>query len=118
MLGGGGLFAAFPLAYAVMMPALYLPIMLMLIGLILRGVAFEFRFKSGALALSLGLSPSRGGSMLAALMQGVVLGAFVQGFAVADNKFAGGAFDWLTPFSVVTGDRAAVAATCCSRPAG
>ena len=101
VLGGGGLLAAFPLAYSVMLPALYLPIILMLIGLILRGVAFEFRFKSERsrwiwdLAFTLG-------SILAALMQGVVLGAFVQGFQVIDHKYAGGAFDWLTPFSVVT----------------
>ena len=101
VMGGGGLLAAFPLAYAVMLPALYIPIILMLIGLILRGVAFEFRFKADRhrwmwdAAFTLG-------SVLAALMQGVVMGAFVQGFAVADNKFAGGAFDWLTPFSVVT----------------
>ncbi|MGZ5916740.1 MAG: cytochrome d ubiquinol oxidase subunit II [Methyloceanibacter sp.] len=101
VMGGGGLLAAFPLAYAVMLPALYIPIILMLIGLILRGVAFEFRFKADRhrwmwdAAFTLG-------SVLAALMQGVVMGAFVQGFAVADNKFTGGAFDWLTPFSVVT----------------
>jgi cytochrome d ubiquinol oxidase subunit II len=101
VLGGGGLLAAFPLAYAVMLPALYLPIILMLIGLILRGVAFEFRFKSQRYRW-LWDTAFAGGSILAALMQGAVMGAFVQGFAVTDNKFSGGAFDWLTPFSAVT----------------
>ncbi len=101
VLGGGGLLAAFPLAYSVMLPALYLPIILMLIGLILRGVAFEFRFKSERYRYLWDLAFA-GGSILAALMQGVTIGAFVQGFAVTDNKFSGGAFDWLTPFSVVT----------------
>ncbi len=101
VLGGGGLLAAFPLAYSVMLPALYIPIILMLIGLILRGVAFEFRFKSSRhrwmwdWAFTLG-------SIVAALMQGVVMGAFVHGFNVVNNKFAGGPFDWLTPFSAVT----------------
>jgi cytochrome bd ubiquinol oxidase subunit II len=101
VLGGGGLLAAFPLAYAVMLPALYLPIILMLMGLILRGVAFEFRFKSSKHRWAWDLAFA-GGSILAALMQGVTIGAFIQGFKVADNQFAGGAFDWLTPFSVVT----------------
>jgi cytochrome d ubiquinol oxidase subunit II len=101
VMGGGGLLAAFPLAYAVMMPALYLPIILMLIGLILRGVAFEFRFKAERHRWMWDVAFSFG-SVLAALMQGAVLGAFVQGFTVVDSKFAGGAFDWLTPFSVVT----------------
>jgi cytochrome d ubiquinol oxidase subunit II len=101
VLGGGGLLAAFPLAYSVMLPALYLPILLMLLGLILRGVAFEFRFKSDRYRWVWDLAFT-GGSILAALMQGLVIGAFVQGFKVADNKFAGGTFDWLTPFSVVT----------------
>ena len=101
VMGGGGLLAAFPLAYAVMMPALYLPIILMLIGLILRGVAFEFRFKAERHRWMWDLAFTSG-SILAALMQGVVIGAFVQGFTVVDSKFAGGAFDWLTPFSVVT----------------
>jgi cytochrome d ubiquinol oxidase subunit II len=101
VLGGGGLLAAFPLAYAIMLPALYLPIILMLMGLILRGVAFEFRFKSSTYRWAWDLAFA-GGSILAALMQGVTIGAFIQGFKVADNQFAGGPFDWLTPFSVVT----------------
>jgi cytochrome d ubiquinol oxidase subunit II len=101
VLGGGGLLAAFPLAYSVMLPALYLPIILMLIGLILRGVAFEFRFKSERYRWMWDMAFSLG-SVLAALMQGAIMGAFIQGFAVTDNKFSGGAFDWLTPFSVLT----------------
>jgi cytochrome d ubiquinol oxidase subunit II len=101
VLGGGGLLAAFPLAYAVMLPALYIPIILMLIGLILRGVAFEFRFKAERHRWMWDTAFT-GGSILAALMQGAIMGAFVQGFTVVDNKFAGSTFDWLTPFSVVT----------------
>jgi cytochrome bd ubiquinol oxidase subunit II len=101
VLGGGGLLAAFPLAYSVMLPALYIPIILMLIGLILRGVAFEFRFKAESSRWLWDLAFSFG-SVLAALMQGAIIGAFVQGFTVVDNKFAGGHFDWLTPFSAVT----------------
>ncbi|MHA1132994.1 MAG: cytochrome d ubiquinol oxidase subunit II [Alphaproteobacteria bacterium] len=101
VLGGGGLLAAFPLAYSVMLPALYIPLILMLLGLILRGVAFEFRFKSNRSRWAWDLAFA-GGSTLAALMQGGALGAFVEGFAVTDNQFSGGAFDWLTPFSVVT----------------
>ncbi|MGH6735199.1 MAG: cytochrome d ubiquinol oxidase subunit II [Methyloceanibacter sp.] len=101
VLGGGGLLAAFPLAYAVMLPALYIPIILMLMGLILRGVAFEFRFKSSRYRWAWDLAFA-GGSTLAALTQGAIIGAFVQGFAVTNNQFSGGAFDWLSPFSVVT----------------
>src|SRR3990170_454425 len=81
VLGGGGLLAAFPLAYAVILPALYIPIILMLIGLILRGVAFEFRLKSERYRFLWDVAFA-GGSILAALMQGASLGAFIQGFAV------------------------------------
>ena len=101
VLGGGGLLAAFPLAYSVMLPALYLPIILMLIGLILRGVAFEFRFKSERYRWIWDLAFSAG-SIFAGLMQGLIIGAFVQGFNVVNNRYAGGAFDWLTPFALVT----------------
>src|SRR5665648_941244 len=93
--------AAFLLAYSVMLPALYIPLILMLLGLILRGVAFKFRFKSSRFRWAWDLAFA-GGSTVAALMQGGAIGAFVQGFAVTDNKFSGGAFDWLTPFSIVT----------------
>ena len=102
VLGGGGLLAAFPLAYSVMLPALYIPIILMLMGLILRGVAFEFRFKSDRYRWAWDLAFA-GGSILAALMQGAIIGAFIEGFTVKDNKFAGGPFDWLTPFALFTG---------------
>jgi cytochrome d ubiquinol oxidase subunit II len=102
VLGGGGLMAVFPLAYATIMPALYIPIILMLLGLIFRGVAFEFRFRTqrwrGLWDWGFAL-----GSGTAALMQGIALGALVQGIAVADRQYAGGWWDWLTPFSIVTG---------------
>src|SRR5262245_21913449 len=101
VLGGAALFAAFPLAYAVILPALYLPLILMLIGLILRGVAFEFRFKAERSRRAWDWAFA-GGSILATFMQGIVLGAFVQGFVVVDRQHAGGPFDWLTPFSVLT----------------
>lgn len=102
VLGGGGLLAAFPLAYAVIMPALYAPIVAMLLGLILRGVAFEFR----------GIPRHHryvwdrsffAGSLVATMAQGITLGALVQGIPVADRSYAGGWWDWLTPFSVVSG---------------
>jgi len=104
VLGGGGLFAAFPLAYAVLMPAFYIPIILMLLGLVFRGVAFEFRFKSH--------SPGQRriwdvsfhlGSLLAALMQGMLLGTFVHGVAVEGRSFAGGSLDWVSAFSLMSG---------------
>ncbi len=101
VLGGGGLLAAFPLAYSIMLPALYIPVILMLIGLILRGVAFEFRFKSERHRWTWDMAFTLG-STLAALTQGAIMGAFIQGFAVTGNKFSGGAFDWFTPFSVMT----------------
>jgi len=101
VLGGGGLFAAFPKAYAAIMPALYLPIGIMLTALIFRGVAFEFRHhgrKSGRVFWTAAFA---GGSLAAALAQGFVLGGFIQGVALEDGRFIGGAFDWLTPFSVL-----------------
>jgi cytochrome d ubiquinol oxidase subunit II len=101
VLGGGGLLAAFPMAYAVMLPALYLPVFFMLFGLILRGVAFEFRAKADS-SRWLWDWAFAGGSILAALCQGGALGAFVQGFDVKNGAYAGGPFDWLTPFTVVT----------------
>lgn len=102
VLGGGGLFAVFHIAYAVMMPALYVPITLMLIALIFRGVAFEFRFKSER-SKFLWDNAFFFGSLAATFFQGMVLGAFVQGFATDGRQFTGGTFDFLTPFSVVTG---------------
>ncbi len=103
ILGGGGLFAAFPLAYAVLMPALYIPIILMLLGLVFRGVAFEFRFKAAGRSKKLWDHAFHFGSLVATFSQGAVLGGFVQGVTVQGRSFAGGAFDWLTAFSVMTG---------------
>ncbi|MBA3326202.1 MAG: cytochrome d ubiquinol oxidase subunit II [Rhodobacteraceae bacterium] len=102
ILGGGGLFAVFPLAYAVVMPALYAPIIAMLLALIFRGVAFEFRWrtKRGKFLWDVSFF---GGSVLAAFAQGVALGALVQGIAVENRAYAGGNWDWLTPFSILTG---------------
>jgi len=102
ILGGGGLFAAFPLAYAILMPALYIPIILMLLGLVFRGVAFEFRFKANT-SKRLWDQAFHFGSLLAAFSQGVVLGGFVQGVVVDGRNFNGGPLDWLTAFSVMTG---------------
>ena len=102
VLGGGTVMAAFPKAYAVLMPALYVPIILMLLGLVFRGVAFEFRARS----------TRRGhwwdwaffsGSVVAAAMQGIALGTVLQGVDVQDGAYAGGWFDWLTPFTLLTG---------------
>lgn len=102
VLGGGGLLAAFPLAYAVVLPALYAPIIAMLIGLILRGVAFEFRWhtKRGKFLWDWAFFA---GSLVAALAQGIALGALVQGIPVANRAYAGGWWNWLTPFSMLTG---------------
>lgn len=101
VLGGGGLLAAFPLAYSILMPALYLPVLLMLAGLILRGVAFEFRFRARKRGRKLWTQAFAGGSILAAFAQGLILGGFIQGVTVADDRFAGGPFDWLTPYTLL-----------------
>ncbi len=102
VLGGGGLLAVFPLAYAVILPALYMPIMLMLLALVFRGVAFEYRWRTeqwkGVWDIAF-----TGGSLLAALMQGIALGALVQGIKISDRAYAGGWWDWLSPFSVLVG---------------
>ncbi len=102
VLGGGGLMAAFPLAYAVVMPALYAPITAMLLGLIFRGVAFEFRWRTTR-AKYLWDWAFAGGSTLAAFAQGIALGALIQGIPVSGRAYAGGWWDWLTWFSVLTG---------------
>src|SRR5581483_7585243 len=102
VLGGGGLWVAFPRAYAVIMPALYLPVIVMLLALIFRGVSFEFRhvakprhaFWDAAFA---------GGSILAAFAQGVILGGIIQGIHVENGAFAGGPLDWATPFAFLCG---------------
>ena len=102
VLGGGGLFAVFPLAYAIVMPALYAPIIAMLIALVFRGVAFEFRWKTrrGQFLWDWAFA---GGSILATLAQGVALGALVQGIPVEGRAYAGSWWNWLTPFSLFTG---------------
>jgi cytochrome d ubiquinol oxidase subunit II len=101
VLGGGGLFAVFPLAYAIVMPALYPLIIVMLLGLIFRGVAFEFVHRTTRMKgfWEIGFWA---GSLAAALAQGMALGALVQGIAVEGRAYAGGNWDWLTPFSALT----------------
>jgi cytochrome d ubiquinol oxidase subunit II len=102
ILGGAGLLVAFPAAYGIIMSGLYLPIIIMLLALVFRGVAFEFRFVSKprhrwwdwAFAI---------GSTAATFCQGLVLGGFLQGIKVAGKQFAGGSFDWLNAFSVICG---------------
>lgn len=102
VLGGGGLFAVFPLAYAIIMPAIYAPIIVMLLALIFRGVAFEYRFKTvrGRILWDISFFV---GSFLAAFCQGLALGTLVQGIEVEGRAYAGGWFDWFTPFSILTG---------------
>jgi cytochrome d ubiquinol oxidase subunit II len=101
VLGGGGLLAVFPLAYAVVMPALYIPIIVMLLGLVLRGVAFEFRWRTTRAKYLWDLA-FIGGSLIATIAQGLSLGTLVQGIPVANRAYTGGALDWLSPFSVFT----------------
>jgi cytochrome d ubiquinol oxidase subunit II len=101
--GIGGLLAAFPLAYAILLPALYLPVILMLLGLIFRGVAFEFRFKATGKSRKIWDYSFHFGSLVATFMQGIVLGAFVQGVKVQGRSFAGGALDWINGYSVMVG---------------
>ena len=104
ILGGGGLLAVFPLAYAIIMPALYMPIILMLLALIFRGVAFEMRFRADGERARLWWDRSFSwGSYAAALCQGIALGALVQGIRIEGRAYGGGWWDWLTPFSLFTG---------------
>ena len=102
ILGGGGLMAAFPLAYAIVLPALYAPLIAMLLGLIFRGVAFEFRWRD----------PGHRrwwdagfflGSVVATLAQGITLGALLQGIIIEGRGYGGGWWDWLSPFSLLVG---------------
>jgi len=102
ILGSVGLLAAFPLAFAIIIPALYFPILLMLLALIFRGVAFEFHFRDAEHVTFWDRAFSIG-SLVATFAQGVVLGSFIQGFAVDGRKFAGGSFDCFTLFSLFTG---------------
>ncbi len=102
VLSGGGLFAVFPLAYAIVMPALYVPVIAMLLGLVFRGVSFEYRWRSETWR-PLWDRAFFAGSTVAALCQGIIIGALLQGVEVQDRAYAGGWFDWLTPFSVFCG---------------
>jgi cytochrome d ubiquinol oxidase subunit II len=101
VLGGGGLWVAFPQAYAVIMPALYLPVIVMLLALVFRGVAFEFRTVSRS-KLNWNVAFTVG-STLAGFCQGVILAGLIQGIRVENGAFAGGAFDWATPFALLCG---------------
>jgi cytochrome d ubiquinol oxidase subunit II len=103
VLGGAGMLAAFPLAYSVLLSALYFPLVLMLLGLILRGVAFEFRFKADEAHRPFWDKAFSVGSYVASFFQGAALGAFIDGFTVTGPSYDGGAMDWLRPFSVFTG---------------
>lgn len=102
VLGGGGLFVAFPLAYGILMPAFYLPIIIMLLALVFRGVAFEFRWvaKPNHQLWDIAFA---WGSIIATFMQGVILGSFLLGITVENNVYAGGSFDWLAPFPLFVG---------------
>jgi len=97
---GASLFAAFPMVYSVFLPAFYIPVLLLLFGLIFRGVAFEFRYRGakafwdGAFCL---------GSIVAAFVQGAAVGAMIRGVPVANGQYVGGAFEWLAPLPVLTG---------------
>lgn len=102
ILGGGGLMVTMPHAFAVLMPAFYVPVILMLCGLIFRGVAFEFRFKANTSRYVWDIA-FHAGSLLAAFSQGLILGGFVQGVEVTNKIFSGGPFDWLTGFSMFCG---------------
>jgi len=102
VLGGGGLLAAFPLAYAILMPATYPLIIAMLLGLVFRGVAFEFRWRDPR-HRPLWDAAFCGGSLVAALSQGMILGAILQGVDVVGRSYAGSWWDWLTPYTLLTG---------------
>ncbi len=103
ILGGGGLFVAFPLAYSILLPAFYIPIIFMLLGLIMRGVAFEFRFKSDDNHRYFWDYVFHFGSLLAAFCQGMILGNFVQGVEIEGRNFTGELFHWANGFSFISG---------------
>jgi cytochrome d ubiquinol oxidase subunit II len=102
VLGGGGLWVAFPQAYAVIMPALYLPVIVMLLALVFRGVAFEFRWVAVSSKKYWNFAFAAG-STVAAICQGLILGGLIQGIRVKNGAFAGGPFDWATPFALLCG---------------
>ena len=103
VLGGAGLMAAFPLAYSVILSALHLPLVFMLLGLVFRGVAFEFRFKADEHHRPYWDLAFVFGSVTATFFQGVTLGAYIEGIAVVGRAYQGGAWDWISPFSLFTG---------------
>jgi cytochrome bd ubiquinol oxidase subunit II len=102
VLGGAGMMVAFPLAYSIILPALYLPVIVMLLALVFRGVAFEFRW-IGVTSKPHWTFAFAAGSALAAFCQGVILGGLIQGIKVSNGAFAGGVFDWATPFAILCG---------------
>ncbi len=102
VLGGAGLWVAFPRAYAAIMSALYLPVIVMLLALVFRGVAFEFRTVAETSKRYWNFAFAAG-SILAALCQGVILGGLIQGITIEGGMFAGGTFDWATPFALLCG---------------
>jgi cytochrome bd ubiquinol oxidase subunit II len=102
VLGGAGMMVSFPLAYSIILPALYLPVIVMLLALVFRGVAFEFRWL-GVTSKPHWTFAFAAGSTLAGFCQGVILGGLIQGINVKDGAFAGGPFDWATPFAVLCG---------------
>jgi cytochrome d ubiquinol oxidase subunit II len=102
VLGSVGLFAAFPLAFAIIIPAIYFPILMMLLALIFRGVAFEFHFRD-AKHVTFWDRAFSVGSIVATFAQGIILGAFIQGFTIEGRSFSGSSFDCFTPFSLFTG---------------
>ena len=102
VLGGAGLFAAFPLVYSTVLSALYLPIIFMVVALIFRGVAFEFRFKATRTKYLWDLA-FIWGSILSSFFQGVILGAYIQGIQTTNGIYSGGGWDWFTPFTCFTG---------------
>jgi cytochrome d ubiquinol oxidase subunit II len=102
-LGGAALLGVFPLAYSVLLSALYIPVVVMLAALIWRGVSFEFRFKADEAHKPFWDKAFASGSYVATFSQGISLGAFINGFEISGNSYVGGVFDWLTPFSIFTG---------------
>src|SRR5690349_2805728 len=102
VLGGGGLLAAFPLAYAIVLPALYAPLIAMLLGLIFRGVAFEFRWRDAEHRKWWDAGFFLG-SLVATFAQGITLGALLQGITIEGRTYAGGWWEWLSPFSLLVG---------------
>ena len=102
VMGGAILFAAFPQAYAIILSALYVPIMLMLFSLIFRGVAFEFRMKANE-SKFLWTAVFFAASFMAAFSQGLLLAGLITGIDVKGGQFAGGPFDWASPFALIVG---------------